>query len=377
MPGATARPSRAVLMYSWADRKTHEFFHERDYPPTGELEAIYKQLRDDPEPRAQSGKTPEDGSPHVFEKAIEKLWIQGGALIDPEENIQRGKESWKPGYQRQSDHKLRQLDLIVRFAEAHECRMLELVRHFGDLGGFAEAVRASATSVLLMPVPCSATDRSRQRKEMPSTTWFKTLRTRNGLSVGRLHEQALSAALLERRLFEKLLAGAARAGLVKTVVDAFEKDGRRIEYRRVFLTEEGRSVDGSAADFVSLAAEAPRVQRKRKKKPAKPGAASKGKRRSKATAATASDTMAEARADIDLVQRLREWRLRQARAQRTPAFRVFPGSDSQRDCPLPPGQRSGAFASARHRSSAGAEVWQDDSRDCRGGGNRGGTGSRW
>ena len=32
--GRDGKPSRAVLMYSWADRKTHEFFHERDYPPT-------------------------------------------------------------------------------------------------------------------------------------------------------------------------------------------------------------------------------------------------------------------------------------------------------------------------------------------------------
>ena len=320
--GRDGGPSRAVLMYSWADRKTHEFFHERDYPPIVELETIYKQLRDDSEPRRNLERRLKM-DPLVFEKALEKIWIQGGALIDPEENIQRGKDSWKPGYQRQSDHKLRQLDLIVRFAEAHECRMLELVRHFGDL---EDSQKPCGICDICAPDACTVQRyRSLKPEERDALNdMVQTLKTRNGLSVGRLHEQALSAALLERRLFEKLLAGAARAGLVKTVVDAFEKDGRTIEYRRVFLTEEGRSVDGSAADFVNLAAEAPRVQRKRKKKPAKPKVAARGKRRSRAAAAPTSDTMAEARADVDLIERLREWRLRQARAQRTPAFRVFP-----------------------------------------------------
>ena len=319
--GRDAKPSRAVLMYSWADRKTHEFFHERDYPAVAELETVYKQLRDDPEPRRNLERRSKV-DPIVFEKAIEKLWIQGGALIDPEENIQRGQAGWKPGYQRQSDHKLRQLDLIVHFAESNECRMLELVRHFGDL---EDSQKPCGICDICAPDACAV-----QRYRSPSAEEktaiddiVKTLRTRDGLSAGRLHEQALSAALLERRAFEKLLAGAARAGFVKTVVDSFEKNGRRIEYRRVFLTAEGRSLTTSAGDFVTLAAEAPRAPRKRKKKPPKPKAAT-GKRRAKGAGAPIRDEMSEARDDADLIERLRNWRLIQARGQRTPAFRVFP-----------------------------------------------------
>ena len=320
--GRDGEPSRAVLMYSWADRKTHEFFHERDYPAMAELETVYKQLRDDPEPRRNLERRLKM-DPIVFEKALEKLWIQGGALIDPEENIQRGRDGWKPGYQRQSDHKLRQLDHIVHFAESNECRMLELVRHFGDQ---EDSQKPCGGCDICAPDACAV-----QRYRSPSgeekealDDMVKTLKARNGLSVGRLHEQALSAALLDRKGFEKLLTGAARAGIVKTVVDAFEKDGRRIEYRRVFLTEQGRSLKGSAADFVTLAAEVPRPPRKRKKKAAKPKAASKGKRSAQAASAGATDTMVEARADVDLIERLRNWRLIQARVQRTPAFRVFP-----------------------------------------------------
>ena len=322
--GRDGKPSRAVLMYSWSDRKTHEFFHERDYPLIAELEEIYKQLRDEPEPRRNIERRLKM-DPIVFEKAIEKLWIQGGALIDPEENIQCGRDGWKPGYQRQSDHKLAQLDHIVHFAEANECRMLELVRHFGDQ---EDSQKPCGICDICAPDSCVV-----QRYRSPSgeektaiDDMVKTLKARDGLSVGRLHEQALSAALLERKVFEKLLAGAARAGLVKTVVDAFEKEGRRIEYRRVFLTDEGRSLTTSAGDFVTLAAEAPREPRKRKKKAAKRKVAATGKRRAKAAAGGAAvpDGMSEARADADLIERLRNWRLIQARVQRTPAFRVFP-----------------------------------------------------
>ena len=33
--GRDGQPSRAVLMYSYADRHTHDFFFGRDYPPVG------------------------------------------------------------------------------------------------------------------------------------------------------------------------------------------------------------------------------------------------------------------------------------------------------------------------------------------------------
>ncbi len=48
--GATAGPARAILLYSWADRRTHEFFLGRDYPEPGVLARVYGALSGRPRP---------------------------------------------------------------------------------------------------------------------------------------------------------------------------------------------------------------------------------------------------------------------------------------------------------------------------------------
>src|SRR5262249_58608442 len=49
--GRDGLPSRALLLYSWADRKTHEFFLDRDYPDPRALGRVYAALGEQPEPR--------------------------------------------------------------------------------------------------------------------------------------------------------------------------------------------------------------------------------------------------------------------------------------------------------------------------------------
>ena len=43
--GRDGAPSRAVLLHSFVDRKTHEFFHERDYPEAAVLDANLREPR--------------------------------------------------------------------------------------------------------------------------------------------------------------------------------------------------------------------------------------------------------------------------------------------------------------------------------------------
>jgi DNA topoisomerase-3 len=50
--GRDGAPSRAILMHSYADRYTHDFFFERDYPDVTVLEAIFTQLRAEPHEKA-------------------------------------------------------------------------------------------------------------------------------------------------------------------------------------------------------------------------------------------------------------------------------------------------------------------------------------
>ena len=49
--GRDGEPSRAILMHSYADRYTHDFFFERDYPDVKLLDQIYARLRPEPQPR--------------------------------------------------------------------------------------------------------------------------------------------------------------------------------------------------------------------------------------------------------------------------------------------------------------------------------------
>ena len=69
----------------------------------------------------------------LFDKALEKLWIHKGAVVDFAENVSLGVEKiWRTSYTLQADQKKDQLEEIIRFAESHHCRMKSLVHHFGD-----------------------------------------------------------------------------------------------------------------------------------------------------------------------------------------------------------------------------------------------------
>src|SRR5258708_3383947 len=87
--GRDGAPSRTILMHSYADRRTHDFFFERDYPDVKILDGIFGRLRADPvEKQVLQHQLRMD--PEVFDKALEKLWLHGGALVDFAENVSRG-----------------------------------------------------------------------------------------------------------------------------------------------------------------------------------------------------------------------------------------------------------------------------------------------
>jgi DNA topoisomerase III len=79
--GRDGEPARAVLLYSWADRHTHEFFSSGTIPKPASWSAA---RRARPRGRGRwricapcSGSTDE-----VFAAALEKLWIHRGAIVD-------------------------------------------------------------------------------------------------------------------------------------------------------------------------------------------------------------------------------------------------------------------------------------------------------
>ena len=95
--GRDGKPSRAILMHSYADRYTHDFFFERDYPDSDVLERSSAGFGPNLKKRPRSSSN--SGWPRgVFDKALEKLWTHGGAVVDFAENVSRGHDQWRESY---------------------------------------------------------------------------------------------------------------------------------------------------------------------------------------------------------------------------------------------------------------------------------------
>ena len=129
--GRDGKPSRAVLMFHFVDRKTHEFFLARDYPDASVLEKLFSALGQRPM-NAQTLRKKARTSKAAFEKALEKLWTHGGVSGVSEERLVRGHADWRTPYAAQRALRVEQLALMAQFAEGRSCRMLSLVQHFGD-----------------------------------------------------------------------------------------------------------------------------------------------------------------------------------------------------------------------------------------------------
>ncbi len=161
--------------------------------------------------------------PDLVEKALEKLWIHGGAAIDAEDRVTLGARDWEKPYQEQRLHKREQLDQISRFADGRARHMLQLVRHFGDQADSGEACGHCAScvpdaSVALEERPVSPEEHAAMLQIL------EALRERDGQSKGKLH-RLLFGENLDRRSFEHLLGGLFRAGLVTERAVCFEHVG--------------------------------------------------------------------------------------------------------------------------------------------------------
>jgi DNA topoisomerase-3 len=369
--GRDGKPSRAVLLHSYIDRRTHEFFHRRDYPEPHVLERLFQatgtQL--EPKPVLQARVR---GDPEVFDKALEQLWIHGGVVMTPEETVARGRPGWAAAYGAQRDRKLLHLEQMGRYAEAHGCRMKQLVSHFGDVQdsgepcGLCDVCSPESCATLRFVEPTSA-----ERHWMERI--LESLHERDGQAMGRLHRELFGESL-PRRDFERLAGGLVRAGLARLDVDSFDKDGQVINFQRLSLTDEGRRTRAVDPGQVFLPLPLEKATKKKRRKAESSGAAAKRPSRKRA-ARSASGSGEEARpqhwranapdgaggrsswnasrsartdvvyddapaatprgrravlSDADgteaspaLVEALKAWRLAEARKRKVPAFRIL------------------------------------------------------
>ena len=259
----------------------------------------------------------------IFDKALEKLWIHGGAVLDFAENVSRGQPQWRESYIAHGEQKQAQIDLMIRFAESNQCRMSTLVRHFGDL---ADGETACGICDFCAPAQCAA-QRFRTATEAEHAALFRViaaLRAGDTRSTGKLHGELCPDGAMSRDAFEEVLGAMARAGLVRFSDAVFEKDGKQIPYRQVSLTRAAHAVDEQTPIGFIIKDLAPAsATGKNKKRAATPEKWKGSELPTKVVRQKPVLSAQHAGSYSRIEAALREWRLTEARRRQVPAFRIF------------------------------------------------------
>ena len=309
--GRDGEPSRALLMHSYADRHTHDFFFERDYPDVVLLDQIYSRLRVEPQPGEFLEKQSRLGA-GVFQIAVERLWSHGGAVVDATDNVSRGSLDWRDSYLAQLEHKRAQIETVIRYAQSNHCRMASLVRHFGDL---ADGLKPCGICDFCSPGTTVA-QQFRQptaREQKAARDVLEALRG-SGRSVGKLHSEVCGDKGLSRNEFEEVIGAMARDGLVRLQDAVFEKDGKQIPYRKASLARDAEYVDKDVPLELTIRDTAAPATTTR------PRSKQRTKSKKKRAIRAAPDKVEASRPAEAL---LRAWRTGLAKRQGVPAFRIM------------------------------------------------------
>ncbi len=315
--GRDGKPSRAVLFHAFADRKTHEFFFEKSYPDPLVLRKIHRELSDKAIAKDALRSQIRSLDDETFERAIDKLWIHKGAIIDPEENVVRGTDDWEKPYLDQREHRLLQLRQIIAFTDGHQCRMRYLVEHFGDQNDSGEPC---GICDVCQPSDCgfkAARHQATVAEQAIAIRILSVVSHRQGYAVGRLHQDLSDTGEpVDRKEFENILSGLVAQGWLKIQHESFQKEGQTIAFRKVFLSDAGEKATGD--DLAKFQVRDKAVKARRKPRKSRSSTETRGgtkRRRHRKPGSPA--------ATPGLLAALKEWRLGEARKKRMPAFRVL------------------------------------------------------
>jgi len=309
--GRDGLPSRAILLQSFGDRRTHQWFFDKNYPPTSDLATLYKKLNAEPK-ASEDLKAAMRMDEELFANVLEKLWIHGGALVDADNQVCKGQPSWKKLYQEQRDYKEAQLGQIGRYVESAGCRMLGLIRYFGDQEDSAQPcgicdICAPTASIALQRRAVTKTEQQLLAQIIVA------LSAQDGLSTGKLHRDKLEKVMSRDRC-DELLNALSQAGFVELTDETFEADGRTVRYHRVWLTAVGWKAASQPEQLerVELAS----ITGKKK---------TLGRKRGE-TAVKKSYDLDEIEAPTGLVEALKHWRRKEAERVKAPAFHILGNS---------------------------------------------------
>ena len=318
--GRDGRLSRTVLMHSYADRRTHDFFHQRNYPETAILQRIYGSLGSDPR-HAEELRHGLQIDGETFTTALDKLAAYGGAVIDFDGYVTAGGGDWRSPYAIQSERRQAQIEKMMRFAEGRHCRMSALVAHFGD--GHDADRRCNLCDFCAPENAIAQIFRTLTAQEQQTVfAIVKALRSVTGISAGKLHKRLFPGGEVSRDEFEALLIAMARSGYVAFECAEFEAEDRTVSYWKVSLTNEGEKI----SDLIRLRLFVPETAGSRAANQTGERSGSKRAVSAERSVRKASppDTDTPLAPDLlDLEKKLKVWRLEEAKQSGVPAFVVL------------------------------------------------------
>ena len=309
--GRDGKPSRALLFHSYADHRQHDFFLKKNYPELSVLTEVAQLV-----PPGGCFKHELDTTLDLqtLDQAVEKLWIHGALQVTPDEFITPTQDrSWAARYKGQRDYREQQIKKMVQLAESQDqCRMLGLIRHFGDMNDHGEPcgkcdLCAPEGSQFRKPREVSETEKL-YLDVLVSYLYEKG----HPVSKGKVYREQIEKHGISRQSFDMWVAGLVQAGYVLVEEDQFEKDRRIITYFKIGLKQGIRpqDLDWTKINFYAesfssqLSSKSSRPSRKRgatRKEPAKP-----------------LDSQGQG-----LLDSLKSWRLQEAKKRHVPAFCIL------------------------------------------------------
>ncbi len=242
--GRDGLPSEAILMHSFADQRTHDFFFDRDYPETSVLKqamrAVAARGRKGPLTLDDAFEQASKLKRESFDKAIEKLRIHGALTIDHQGLIAlTGTTSWERTYEAQRNHRQKSLQQMLDFVQHPGCRMQYFLKYFGD----ADARGA-----------CGVCDRCKRGSEGHGRELSATEKTTaklilaalsqaDGVSAGRLFDRVCELKpRTERKSYEAVLELLGQEGWIAIRKESFTNESNReITYRKIQITPDGET----------------------------------------------------------------------------------------------------------------------------------------
>lgn len=309
--GRDGKPSRALMFFSHGDFRTHEFFHNRNYPDAKILKAILKQIGSDGRPRTALSF---DGDPRDFDGYLEKLWVHGGVRIDSEDRVFQTSLRWEKSYEAQRNHNAGQFIEVSRYAqdESH-CRMLQLMAHFADPD--AQGTACGICDVCAPDMSLLKQGRPINDGEIEDLLVILSETDRDrSLAAGALFRNSVEASGVSRQQFDYYTSLLVKEGYLTAEDKSFSKGGKEITYRALMRT--GKYSDVKALATINMAQIAIGERTASSKKPAQRivGAS---------RAFGASRAVADSAGDPGLFEALKNWRTKEAKRSHKPAFLIL------------------------------------------------------